>query len=541
MAGHQGIHRTTERILSSFYWPGIHQDVVLYCRSCDACQRTIQKGRIPKAALEEMPIIDVPFQRIAIDIVGPINPISERKNRYILTIVDFATRYPEAVALPSIESERVAEALLEVYSRMGFPSEVLSDMGSNFTSDIIKEVSRLISVKQLTTSPYHPICNGLCERFNGTLKQILKRLCSERPQDWDRYLPAILFAYREAPQESLGFSPFEMLYGRTVRGPMQILKTLWTKKIEEEDVQTTYNYVLDLRERLEQTCDLAHQELKKAQKRYKSHYDKRTKTRTFQPGDKVLILLPTESNKLLMQWKGPYTVSERVGRNDYRIETKRKSKIFHVNMLKEYHVRGKDLLSSISTGGKLAHEVVAFAVVEEPQKDEELEGVIREDDLLNTPITGGSETYDDVKYGSRLTHEQQDEAQKLVFDFRDIFTDTPGTANNFAHEIDLTSDEPFRLKPYPLPFSMRATVDEEIKKMLEADIIEESRSPYASPIVLVKKKDSTIRFCIDYRTLNKITILIMSQCPNLMTFLPSLQVTDFSPNLTSQKVTGRFQ
>ena len=78
----------------------------------------------------------------------------------------------------------------------------------------MKEVSRLLSMKQLVTTPYHPMCNGLVERFNGTMKQMLKRMCAERPKDWDRYLPALLFAYREVPQESLGFSPFELLYRR---------------------------------------------------------------------------------------------------------------------------------------------------------------------------------------------------------------------------------------------------------------------------------------------------------------------------------------
>ena len=76
----------------------------------------------------------------------------------------------------------------------------------------MKEISRLISVRQLTTTPYHPMCNGLVEKFNGTLKLILKRLCTERPKDWDRYIPAVLFSYREVPQSSTGFSPFELLY-----------------------------------------------------------------------------------------------------------------------------------------------------------------------------------------------------------------------------------------------------------------------------------------------------------------------------------------
>ena len=346
MAGHLGIQRTTDRVLSRFYWPGIHSSIVQFCRSCDRCQKTEPKGKVPKATLEEMPVIDTPFKRIAIDIVGPITPLSERKNRYILTIVDFATRYPEAVPLPSIETERVAEALLEVYSRVGFPTEVLSDMGTNFTSSLMREVNRLISVRQLTTMPYHPICNGLCEKYNGTLKQVLRRLCSERPKDWDRYLPAVLFAYREVPQESLGFSPFELVYGRTVRGPMDILQSLWTGEVKEDEVKTTYTYVLELRERLEKTCELAHEELNKARKKYKRLYDRKARNRQLQAGDQVLILLANDGNKLLMEWKGPFDVVERVGRNDYKIKVKDKQRLFHINMLKKYIPRDQELKSS---------------------------------------------------------------------------------------------------------------------------------------------------------------------------------------------------
>lgn len=131
--------------------------------------------------------------------------------------MDYATRYPEAVALPSIEAERVAEELVEIYSRIGVPAEMLTDMGSQFTFEVMKEVSRLLSLKQMTTTPYNPACNGLVEKFNETLKQMLKRMYIERPKDWDMYLPALLFAYREAPQASLEVSPCELHYGRTVQ------------------------------------------------------------------------------------------------------------------------------------------------------------------------------------------------------------------------------------------------------------------------------------------------------------------------------------
>ena len=81
-------------------------------------------------------------------------------------------------------------------------------------SDVTQQVNLLLSIKGMATTPYHAQCNGLVERFNGTLKTMLRKLCQERPKEWNRYLPALLFVYREVPQESLGFSSFELLYGR---------------------------------------------------------------------------------------------------------------------------------------------------------------------------------------------------------------------------------------------------------------------------------------------------------------------------------------
>ena len=129
--------------------------------SCDICHRTIPKGKVTRVPLGEMPLIDTPFERIAVDLVGPITLVSDAGHRYILTVVDYATRYPEAIPLKKIETERVAEALLEIFSRVGFPKEVLSDRGTPYTSDLTKEVTRLVSIKQLFTTPYSLKCNGL--------------------------------------------------------------------------------------------------------------------------------------------------------------------------------------------------------------------------------------------------------------------------------------------------------------------------------------------------------------------------------------------
>ena len=112
----------------------------------------------------------VAFKRVAVDTVGPISPPSEAGHRYFLTVVDYATRYPEAVPLKKINTEAVAEALLDIYSRVGIPEEVLTDQETQFMSECMQEVSRLLSIKGLTSTPYHSICNGLVESWNKNIQ-----------------------------------------------------------------------------------------------------------------------------------------------------------------------------------------------------------------------------------------------------------------------------------------------------------------------------------------------------------------------------------
>ena len=117
LGGHLGIKKTGDKIRLQFFWPGLQQDVKFHCLSCDLCQRTFPKGRVTKVPLEKMPLIETPFERVAIDLVGPIHPITKNKNRYILTLTDYTTRYPEAVPLSGIEAERVAETLFGMFTR----------------------------------------------------------------------------------------------------------------------------------------------------------------------------------------------------------------------------------------------------------------------------------------------------------------------------------------------------------------------------------------------------------------------------------------
>ena len=204
-------------------------------------------------------------------------------------------------------------------------------------SECMQEV--LFRSLSLTSTPHHPICNGLVERWNGTLKSMLKRLSQDQPKQWHRLINPVLLGYREAPQESTGFSPFQLLFGRSVTGTGTILKELWTKEVNIPEVKTSYEYVTEFRERLEVSLKLTQEELQMSQKCYKKYYDRTAKSRHLEVGEQVLLLLPTESNKLLMQWRGPYTIEIRMGSNDYRIKMGSKTKTYHLYMLKKYIVR----------------------------------------------------------------------------------------------------------------------------------------------------------------------------------------------------------
>ena len=125
LVGHMGKEKTARRVLQRFYWPILYRDVAKYCRSCGVCQKSSPR-RVRHAPLIPLPIVEEPFQRIAMDIVGPL-PRSRSGNRYILVICDYATRYPEAVPLKSIDAEHVAEELVKLFARVGVAQEILTD------------------------------------------------------------------------------------------------------------------------------------------------------------------------------------------------------------------------------------------------------------------------------------------------------------------------------------------------------------------------------------------------------------------------------
>ncbi|KYO39440.1 hypothetical protein Y1Q_0021090 [Alligator mississippiensis] len=142
-----------------------------------------KSGDKREAPLQPLPIIDQPFQRVGIDIVGPLKHKTCRGKKYILTLVDFATQYLEAIALTSTEAPVVADALTKILFHQCFPSEILTDRGGNFLVEVMKCLWECCGVKHLKTTAYHTQTNGLIERFNGTLKGMLKAYVDYNPND----------------------------------------------------------------------------------------------------------------------------------------------------------------------------------------------------------------------------------------------------------------------------------------------------------------------------------------------------------------------
>uniref|UniRef100_A0A3P9C6A9 Gypsy retrotransposon integrase-like protein 1 n=1 Tax=Maylandia zebra TaxID=106582 RepID=A0A3P9C6A9_9CICH len=212
-SGHLGIRKTYHRILRHFFWPGLKNDVAQYCRSCHTCQISGKPNQvIPPAPLHPIPVLGEPFEHILIDCVGPL-PKTKSGHQYLLTLMCVATRFPEAIPLRTLKVKPVVKALVNFFSIFGLPKAVQTDQGSNFMSRIFAQVLQSLGIKHRKSSAYHPESQGALERFHQTLKSMMRKFCLESQKEWDEGLPLLLLAVRESVQESLGFSPAELVFG----------------------------------------------------------------------------------------------------------------------------------------------------------------------------------------------------------------------------------------------------------------------------------------------------------------------------------------
>ncbi|KAL0176575.1 hypothetical protein M9458_028905, partial [Cirrhinus mrigala] len=446
MAGHLGPENTAQRVRDRFHWPGLDAEVKRFCQACPTCQRTSAR-KPPPSPLIPLPIIDVPFERIGMDLVGPL-PKSARGHEHILVVVDYATRYPEAVPLRKATAKNIAQELFQLFSRVGIPTEILTDQGTPFMSRLMADLCRLLRVKQLRTTVYHPQTDGLVERFNQTLKRMLRRVTAEDRKDWDLMLPYVLFGIREVPQASPGFTPFELLFGRQPRGLLDVAKEAWEQQPARH--RSVVEHVQQMWEKIDRVMPLVREHLVNAQRSQQRHYDRAAQPREFQPGDRVMVLVPTAACKFLATWQGPYTVVERFGPVTYRLRQpgrRRTDQIYHINLLKKW-VGTRDQLAAFST---------------------------------SEPVV--------VDMNPHLSAAQKGELQHLIGQFSDVFSPLPGRTNILHHDIRTPPGVVVRQRPYRVPEARRQAIEDEIQQMLKLGVIEPSCSPWSSPIVMVSEFD----------------------------------------------------
>ena len=212
---HPGIRATQQLIVARFVWPHVNTDVRNWARSCLHCQRSnVQRHTSVPSGTFAAP--DVRFDHVHMDIVGPL-PASQGF-RYLLTVVDWFTRWPEALPLMDITAISVARAFIFGWvSRFPVPSLLTTDRGRQFESTLLKELTCLLGCTRIHTTAYHPSANGLVERFHCQMKASLKACATTT--GWIDSLPLILLGLRTALKQDLGCSTAELVYGTTLRIP----------------------------------------------------------------------------------------------------------------------------------------------------------------------------------------------------------------------------------------------------------------------------------------------------------------------------------
>ena len=519
-AGHYSIRRTKAKIYKYFYWEKLNKDVKEFIQSCDICQRSRTPRRCDRIELGNMETITATFYKVAIDILGPLE-MTENKNRFILTLVDVATRWPEAIPLRDTSTETVIEALTTIFSRIGLPHEILSDNGPQFTSKLYKQVCDFFNIKIVHSTPYHPSSNGMVERFNGSLKAFLRKVSQDDIKNWDRKVSAALFAYREVPNQTTGISPFQMVYGRQMRGPLAILKQTFVNKEEEEEYKNVYAYLMDLKQRLSEVTEIANRNSKINKNKYKTQYDRYSTTRKLDEGDCVLVLKPYRENKLSVYWQGPYRVNKKISKFNYLIERGDKVKIYHINRLMKYHSRIKDGNYKDETKVEETNTLQSANMVSVIDEEDEVEEGMLEDDIVPGIPTLDiksriieEDIFKQIKVNPHLNERQNSEIMNVLNGFKDIISDIPGKATVEEFKIKITDTKPIVLKPYAVPMNMKDKVQQEIDSMLKLDIIGPTDSPYGAPVVIIRKKDGSLRPCVDYRKLNNVTEVPAANIPD---------------------------
>lgn len=282
-----------------------------------------------------------PWQIVACDVMGPF-PRSPRGNQFLLVITDHFSKWVELFPLRKLTSQKVWECLLEVFTRFGFPSQLITDNATYFTSKVFRDSCHALGIRHTRTSAYHPQAN-ITERVNRNLKSMLIAHTG-RHKDWDNKLSEMGFATRTTINRSTGFTAAQLNFGRDLKFPLDSS----LQPTQNRTDKSPATFAADLRKRLTESVREAREHLDISRLDQTSQYDKRRRDVQFSMGDLVLKRTHPLSDaskgftaSLAHRWDGPYTV---VGKSNLSYVLKNSSTgasygPVHVSELKRYFSR----------------------------------------------------------------------------------------------------------------------------------------------------------------------------------------------------------
>uniref|UniRef100_A0A671YZ42 Integrase catalytic domain-containing protein n=1 Tax=Sparus aurata TaxID=8175 RepID=A0A671YZ42_SPAAU len=295
-----------------------HRYVKAWVKECVDCASRKTQGRQPCAPLQ-LSVTSRPFERVALDILGPL-PETPEKNKYILVVGDYFSKWTEAFPLPNQEAHTIAKVLTEEWvCRFGAPRSIHSDQGRNFESALFKELCRLLHMHKSRTTPYHPQSDGLIERFNRTLLSMLSLFVEDNQLNWDTLLPYVMLAYRSSVHASTSFTPYRVLFGQEIVLPVDIMLNVGN----QESFASVDNYVSRLRDTLSTVIEAVKRHQAKASEQQKMYYDFRANFQYYSEGELVWVQNKARKRgvcpKLQRRYKGPFRVVDRVTDVLYRL------------------------------------------------------------------------------------------------------------------------------------------------------------------------------------------------------------------------------